>query len=106
MFITFVIIINIVTNAKLFTPQKILNRDASYYTNRLYLNWTASKISDEYLPKDLIKPQKISEIESFKKRYQKLNYNQTTLELASNAVSLIGVAALLLVIIAYGKKAS
>ncbi|HVZ67423.1 MAG TPA: 6-pyruvoyl-tetrahydropterin synthase-related protein [Patescibacteria group bacterium] len=43
-------------NAKLFAPQEYLNREASYYTNKYYLNWTASKISDEYLPKNFKKP--------------------------------------------------
>ncbi|HVT01649.1 MAG TPA: 6-pyruvoyl-tetrahydropterin synthase-related protein [Patescibacteria group bacterium] len=50
------IILVIFFNAKLFTPQEYLNRSAAYYTNKYYLNWTASKISDEYLPKGFEKP--------------------------------------------------
>ena len=104
--ITVIIIITIITNVKLFAPQKILDRDASYYTNSYYLNWTASKISDEYLPKSFVKPKSPADIEGLKQRYGMFDFRQTPIEQISNALSLIGAFALLLVIIGYGKKAS
>ncbi len=43
-------------NSKLFAPQSYLYRESSDYTNPLSLKWTASKISDEYMPKNFVKP--------------------------------------------------
>ncbi len=43
-------------NVKLFTPQSINDENSSFYTNPEYLNWTVSKISDEYLPRNFTKP--------------------------------------------------
>lgn len=40
----------------LFKPQQYLTHDESYYTNRDHLLWEASKVSDEYLPANFIKP--------------------------------------------------
>lgn len=47
---------------KLFVPQTILSRSANDYTNITTLSWVASKISDEYMPKDFRKPTKETEI--------------------------------------------
>lgn len=52
----FIIIVTLVLNAKLFAPQKIMDVDSSYYTSRDYLNFTVSKISDEYMPKNFVRP--------------------------------------------------
>lgn len=46
----------IFVNAKYFVPQMILPLTSEYYTNTNMLTWTASQISDEYLPKHFIKP--------------------------------------------------
>ncbi|OGH14149.1 MAG: hypothetical protein A2860_03970 [Candidatus Levybacteria bacterium RIFCSPHIGHO2_01_FULL_37_33] len=43
-------------NSKLFVPQDYLYKKSSDYTNSLSLKWTASRISDEYMPKNFIKP--------------------------------------------------
>ncbi len=51
-----VIGLTIYNNSKLFTPQFLYLKDVNYYTNNSYLLWNVSKISDEYLPKNFIKP--------------------------------------------------
>lgn len=43
-------------NSKLFAPHSYLYRDSYDYTNPLSLKWTTSKISDEYMPINFIKP--------------------------------------------------
>jgi uncharacterized membrane protein len=106
-----IIAATIYSNGKLFVPQEILHRSASFYTNKNYLNWTASKISDEYLPKGFISPKKQEDIAGIIKESTPTNpffiknsegifqTRQTPLELISNFLSLIGVITLLLVII-------
>lgn len=42
--------------SKLFIPQKYLNVDSSYFENGSHLRWDISKLSDEYMPSDFIKP--------------------------------------------------
>ncbi|MBI3092966.1 MAG: hypothetical protein HYZ02_01880, partial [Candidatus Levybacteria bacterium] len=49
-------------NLKLFAPQTIFSKTYSDYTNKPYLNWTASKISDEYMPKGFKKPKTEEEL--------------------------------------------
>ena len=46
----------IIVSLKFFVPQTILNKNASDYTNKYSLNWEASRISDEYMPKNFLKP--------------------------------------------------
>jgi hypothetical protein len=41
---------------KFFVPEKYFNVDANYYVNRPALLWQTSKTSDEYMPKNFIKP--------------------------------------------------
>jgi uncharacterized membrane protein len=48
--------------SKLFAPQEILFRDSDDYTNKEYLNWTTSRISDEYMPPDFLVPESSEEI--------------------------------------------
>ncbi len=52
------IIINVVVilQAKYFQPQYYTQNENSYYTSSSYLKWTASRISDEYLPSNFEKP--------------------------------------------------
>lgn len=47
---------------KLFVPQVLFPRDAAFYTNTIALRWIASKISDEYMPKNFVKPKDVSQI--------------------------------------------
>lgn len=52
----FVIVGTLIMNAKLFMPQKYLPTTSSFYTDKRYLNFTTSKISDEYMPTYFAKP--------------------------------------------------
>lgn len=56
-------VIVIIINAKYFEPKYFYSFKNSYYLNNQYLKWDASKISDEYLPKDFIKPSNINELD-------------------------------------------
>ena len=51
-----VILLTLAYNTVLFNPKTIHDRESDFYTNGTYLKWTISKISDEYLPKNFIKP--------------------------------------------------
>lgn len=53
-------------NFKLFEPQTILAKSLNDYINEENIKWVASKISDEYMPKDFTKPK--TEEEVVKKR--------------------------------------
>ena len=87
-------------NSKLFQPQTIVPKTVLDYTSEHALKWTASKISDEFLPPDFKKPK--SEKEVWK---NPIAFKETAVEKASNVVSLIGVLALVIgIIFRYGKK--
>lgn len=58
----FIVIFMIIVSVKFFTPQKILNKISADYTNNFALNWQASRISDEYMPKGFMVPQNSYEI--------------------------------------------
>ena len=92
--ILIVLLINF--NIKLFNPQTILPKISSDYTNEYALKWTASKISDEFLSPNFKKPK--SEYEVAKKP---LPFKETSIEKASNLVSLIGVLVLIIGIILF-----
>lgn len=51
------IVLLLYPNLKLFQPQTIFPRTADFYTNPENIKWTTSKISDEYLPRDFLKPE-------------------------------------------------
>lgn len=53
-------------NAKLFTPQYIRSAKSTDFTNEINLKWRTSKISDEYMPKNFIKPRHVNEIPNTK----------------------------------------
>ncbi len=112
-----IILSTLFINGKLFVPQRYLDRSSDYYTNKMYLNWTASKISDEYLPKGFVRPTSYEQISKYKLNYNNSLYkaeplpkphfmmNQTLVQKVSNAISLIGVLGLITVIISkFGKK--
>jgi hypothetical protein len=89
-------------NIKLFYPQAITYRGSEEYTTERELKWVVSKISDEFLPPDFKKPK--SEYEIAK---APLDFQGTTVQKVSNAVSLIGILALFAgIIYNYGKKRS
>jgi len=52
----------VVLNKETFMPRYITYQDASYYSDPLYIKYTVSKISDEYMPKNFKKPQKTDEV--------------------------------------------
>lgn len=65
--IFFCIVVIVITalltiSTKYFIPQTYLSTTDSYYTSPQYLQWTASKISDEYMPRNFIKPSSLSQV--------------------------------------------
>lgn len=48
--------------SKLFVPQSYNSKTNEDYTNKKYLNWDTSRISDEYLPKNFKKPENQNQI--------------------------------------------
>jgi hypothetical protein len=46
----------ILVSVKFFVPEKYLQVDSNYYTNTYMLQWSTSKISDEYMPKNFKRP--------------------------------------------------
>ncbi|MDO8269512.1 MAG: 6-pyruvoyl-tetrahydropterin synthase-related protein [Candidatus Levybacteria bacterium] len=61
MVIAFFILIG---NQKLFLPQSFNSNSVSFYTEREYVSFTVSKISDEYMPRGFGIPQNYSEVPS------------------------------------------
>ena len=51
-----IILGTIFLNVKLFVPQQIISQDVNFYTNIDNLTFKTSKISDEYMPQNFIKP--------------------------------------------------
>lgn len=49
-------------NTKLFQPQTYYLRTSDFYTGKQHLEWTTSKISDEYMPKVFSKPKNQDQI--------------------------------------------
>ena len=54
----------LITNAKLFNPQYIFYKSSSEFESDTDIKFKVSKISDEYLPPDFIKPSNPSEVAS------------------------------------------
>jgi len=116
-----IVAITFLFNLKLFAPQQMLEQDSSYYTSNSYLTWTASKISDEYMPKGFVRPSNPSskvntgDIRNnplFKMGNSgKFATGQTPLEYFSDVLSVVGALLMIAVIIGkfdifYGKKTS
>ena len=77
-------------NSKLFQPQTIVPRTASDYTNEYALKWTASKISDEFLPPNFKKPKSEHEIAE-----RPIEFRHTNVQKGSNLISFIGILVLI-----------
>ena len=76
----------VVLYSKLFSPQKYLLKTSEDYTNALSLNWTTSKISDEYMPKGFETPKNLSKISTAKiegKAIQVRNIEKNTKKLSA-----------------------
>ncbi len=96
-----IIFILVFVNGKLFNPQVIIMKTANDYIDDYTLKWSASKISDEYLPKNFKKPN------SYKDVNHKIpdGFVSTSIDQIANVVSLSGIAISIAGIIYYRKKA-
>ncbi|PIR80137.1 MAG: hypothetical protein COU25_01660 [Candidatus Levybacteria bacterium CG10_big_fil_rev_8_21_14_0_10_35_13] len=61
----FIFLFIVSVSLKFFVPQIKLSKESADYTSDFNLKWTASRISDEYMPKNFIKPKSYNEIKSF-----------------------------------------
>ena len=95
------ILVLLFLNVKFFVPQKSLPVDSNYYTNEFSLKWTTSKISDEYLPKDIKKPKNANEALLNKQAFM---FKETPIEKAADIISICGIVILFIGIILPGKK--
>lgn len=95
------IILILSINSKFFKPQKILNVNVNDYVSEYSLKWTTSKISDEYLPKGIVKPRSASEA---LKNKQVFSFKETSIERNANLLSLSGIVIAILGIIYTRKK--
>jgi len=84
------------SNLKLFNPQTILSKTAKDFTSEYALKWVASKTSDEYLPVNFKKPKDQNGVY---KGQSSVRVQNTPVEKISNAVSFVGLLALVLGII-------
>lgn len=57
----------IFVSTKFFTPEKLLAVNSDYYTSSYALEWTTSRISDEYMPENFQTPKDPSGIADFSK---------------------------------------
>jgi uncharacterized membrane protein len=57
----------ILVSQKFFVPKNYLYVNSDYYTNTHMLNWTTSRISDEYLSKNFKRPQNENNVANFSK---------------------------------------
>lgn len=57
-----IVVVTIMVNAKIFVPQYTYMRDSYAFETIEELRFTRSKISDEYLPQGLVKPQQSTDI--------------------------------------------
>ena len=73
-----IIIFVIIVSVKFFVPQKVLNVNASDYTNAFALEWTASNTSHEYMPASFQRPKSYYDIPDIK--------NLTSKDLSVNIV--------------------
>lgn len=62
--VVFVLLLVLISNRDEFTPQQRIERSLESYSSTEELHFRVSKISDEYLPKEVIRPQNIEDIPS------------------------------------------
>lgn len=114
-------------NTKLFVPQTILYKNVYDFTSDYELKWTASKTSDEYLPKNVKLPRSYEAIprtdftknsmsitvKNHKKLFEvspiqlsRLQFEETNVERIANIISIIGIVALITGIITGRKRLS
>ncbi len=80
-----IIVSPIILYSKLFVPQSYLTKTSEEYTNKHSLNWTTSKISDEYLPKSFLRP--VSPEEIIKEKITGENIEVLDLNTKTNRIS-------------------
>lgn len=80
-----IIISPIILYSKLFVPQNYLTKSSEEYTNKHSLNWTTSKISDEYLPISFKTPESPEEI--IQEKIIGENIEVYNLEIKTNKIS-------------------
>jgi len=98
---TILIIFLFFLNFKYFTPQKIVRVTSADYTSENILKWKISKISDEYLPKNFIKPKNMEDALRNKRIF---SFAETPIERTSDIISMAGIIVLIIVIIFSRKK--
>ncbi len=83
---------------KLFVPQEYLNRSAQDYTNKEFITWNTSRISDEYMPRlfktpntreEIIKEKISGESINATNISEKTNYLSGNIEVSENTVVLV-----------------
>ncbi len=57
----------VLVSIKFFVPQYYLPVNSDYYNNTYMLQWTTSKVSDEYMPKNFQRPENQTQIANFSK---------------------------------------
>lgn len=63
LFVSLIVSVLVISvSLKLFVPQYYTLFGSNYYTDKTYINYDVSKISDEYMPKGFLKPQSHSQI--------------------------------------------
>lgn len=84
--ISFMLIISpVIIYQKLFVPKEYVYKTSENYTNKDYLNFETSKISDEYMPKSFKTPKVREEI--FREKIRGQNINVTNVSEKTNRLS-------------------
>jgi hypothetical protein len=101
LYFTIILVVLLISfNIKLFNPQTVLSNTSFDYTNEYALKWTASKISDEFLPPNFKKPKSEREIA----KRPAILPQETPVQKIANAITLSGIAILTLGIIIKDRK--
>lgn len=79
------IFVPLVYYLNIFIPQQYVNKDSKDYTQKSFLNWETSKISDEYMPKNFKPPKTKDEI--FKEKIWGKNVNSADVSERTNYLS-------------------
>ena len=79
-----IIFLTLLSNYKLFVPQAYNSFPSDYYTEKENLNFTVSKISDEYMPPGFLAPKSLGELPSSQVELLKATGNIGVLESRTN----------------------